>query len=430
MDAGDASHKLALLQILTTNNNVPPWVIDSYVCRFSKTRPRALAEFQRYRNDLLSILNQPVTKSGNALSKLMIAQQDKLILRLLREPISSSNIVALETAYAHTGIPPYFRDLAWGYLLEDSIYEAEAIANSILSSKEMDIDYAKYPRENEDTIIPLHDVLTDHLRVWAKGYVLSNRILLDDIRRTFSAVGFFNEGTPLFAALCDVLVATVYRHRRYIQGMTYLCGIPLLFSDGVSRAISITLRVSTSRTYQSFLYMHKEAISTWGSFLFKALRQLIVDDIVTTAIRCHITQGVSQLFLDSHDAIFDLMPASLASLALTLFGKLSLDLALFAIDAFSFAPVDEKLFILFLTFYIMRLNTVASAPGESDLIVARLTKHCPLTDTQVATFKDIYFAVQAIFYRSQSVHEQYNMALVVLSGINVQNESGAFTDVN
>lgn len=312
--------QIGILGVLLRNKDIPLWVIDAYVAKFEETTVQSEVAFAAKRNGTLQVLNIPVpttTKPSCFNTPDLRALADLTWSRLLNQSPSAETLEGLTALLMQHGeIPAYFRRASWTYLTLKYTQEAEVICKKILASPlthtmplnvdtaAMEAGYYNSYRTQEDgsvlssdALIPIDKIYEAEGHVWSVFYVRGNRLLMADAHRTFRELKLFETNSPLFPSFCDVLVAVISSSKTpYVQGLTYLCGVTLLYSRTLYEAVGIALRVTKmSNVYRSFILMEKERIDTVSCAVIKIV-SLILSGECLDSIDCTQTQRVTSLF--------------------------------------------------------------------------------------------------------------------------------------
>lgn len=292
--------QIGILGVLLRNKDIPLWVIDAYVTKFEETTIQSEAAFIAKRNSTLQILNVPiptVTKPSFFNTPDLRVLADTTWSRLLNQPPSAETLEGLTALLMQNGeIPAYFRRTSWTYLTSKYTQEAEVICKKILASPTthtmpLNIDsaameagyYNSYRTQEDgtvlssDALIPIDKIYEAEGHVWSVFYVRGNRLLMADAHRTFRELKLFETNSPLFPSFCDVLVAVISSSKTpYVQGLTYLCGVSLLYSKTLCEAVGIALRVTQiSNVYRSFILMEKERIDSVSCAVIKIISLIL-----------------------------------------------------------------------------------------------------------------------------------------------------------
>ncbi|EFO62024.1 Hypothetical protein GLP15_3626 [Giardia lamblia P15] len=312
--------QIGILGVLLRHKDIPLWVIDAYVAKFEEATVQSEVTFTAKRNGTLQVLNisAPTTTKPSCFNTPDLrALADLTWSRLLNQSPSTETLKGLTTLLMQHGeIPAYFRRASWTYLTSKYTQEAEAICKKILASPlthtmplnvdtaAMEAGYYNSYRTLEDgsilssdALIPIDKIYEAEGHVWSVFYVRGNRLLMADTHRTFRELKLFETNSPLFPSFCDVLVAVISSSKTpYVQGLTYLCGVTLLYSRTLYEAVGIALRVTKmSNVYRSFILMEKERIDTVSCAVIKIV-SLILSGECLDSIDCTQAQRVTSLF--------------------------------------------------------------------------------------------------------------------------------------
>ena len=312
--------QIGILGVLLRNKDIPLWVIDAYVAKFEETTVQSEVAFTAKRNGTLQVLNIPVpttSKPSCFNTPDLRAFADLIWSRFLSQSPSTETLEGLTTLLLQNGeIPAYFRRASWTYLTAKYTQEAEAVCRKILASPlthtlPLNVDnaameagyYDSYRTQEDgttlsgDALIPIDKIYKAEGHVWSVFYVRGNRLLMADTHRTFRDLKLFETNSPLFPSFCDVLVAVISSSRTpYVQGLTYLCGVTLLYSRTLYEAVGIALRVTKmSNVYHSFIVMEKERIDTVSCAVIKIVSAILSGECLDSNNNTQ-SQRVTSLF--------------------------------------------------------------------------------------------------------------------------------------
>lgn len=312
--------QIGILGVLLRNKDIPLWVIDAYVAKFEEATVQSEVAFTAKRNGTLQVLNVPVptiTRPSCFNTPDLRALADTAWSRLLNQPPSAETLEGLTALLMQHGeIPAYFRRASWTYLTSKYTEDAEAVCKRILASPTthtmpMNVDsaameagyYDKYRTQEDGTIlssdalIPIDKIYEAEGHVWSVFYVRGNRLLMADAHRTFRELKLFETNSPLFPSFCDVLVAVISSSKTpYVQGLTYLCGVTLLYSKTLYEAVGIALRVTQmSNVYRSFILMEKERIDTVSCAVIKIISLILSGECLDSGDGAQ-SQKIANLF--------------------------------------------------------------------------------------------------------------------------------------
>lgn len=490
------AHQIGFLGVLLRHKDIPQWVTEAYVLKFESGAASTDAEFVQKRDAVLRILGIDASRYPSRHPEIGVGDWEALEAEwngLLSQPPTEETLVSLNALLLRVGaIPPYFRRRSWLYLCSDEVKEAEGICQILATSKRdsspksvttrgTNEDYYKrYRTENEDKLIPIDVIVEQEGKVWSTRYVRENRLLMADIERTFRDVWLYDPDSPMFSELCDVLVSAISANNcTYIQGLTYLCGVTLLFTTTLHEAVGIGLRIMRSHIYRSFMLMNSEMIALVGSCIFKLARQIFSPatalgsptkpdrksklmaffkprDKRYAGLRYHgyvdpdelqrrakispdLDLPVSQFDARMHslcctlfdicfDSLHHVFPAAISGVVLTLGSKTSFELSLFILDALSYArDLEEAFCVVITTIYVYSIASLCARYGlpdlsgfelaEDELIEKTVSGITRLEIPSLTRFTRCYGDVCALYRGSEDAQQQVCVIRTVFASV-------------